>query len=77
SPEKFDTACPVGSPARARAENSIIKKYKDFAQRECDNEEEANMKRPDFPTPIFYIAETGDEAVHEDGDGDYEKRLFL
>ncbi|GKB80139.1 hypothetical protein Tco_0947034, partial [Tanacetum coccineum] len=52
SPEKFDNACPVGSPARARVENVIIKKYKDFAQHECDNEEVVNIQRPDFPTPI-------------------------
>ncbi|GKB99731.1 CheY-like superfamily protein [Tanacetum coccineum] len=52
SPEKFDNACPVGSPARARVENVIIKEYKDFAQHECDNEEVVNIQRPDFPTPI-------------------------
>ena len=52
SPEKFDKTCPVGTPARARVENRIIKNYKDFAQRECDNEEKVNLKRPDFPTPI-------------------------
>ncbi|GKB89950.1 hypothetical protein Tco_0962222 [Tanacetum coccineum] len=27
SPEKFDNACPIGSPVRARVENVIIKKY--------------------------------------------------